>query len=146
VGSINDLVDECALTIHCEMPSEPEAASGRHLDRLEALGSGDVGIRGERPVFGMRLLSASPLQTTSGLSVQFSLPEESRVRFAVFDVSGRMVADVPELVSGPGEHRLDLDLDRSRTAASGVYFLRLEARGLQSGTGYVKNQKMVLVR
>jgi len=148
VGSINDLVDECALTIHCEAPVEAQAEGGRPLERLDSLDDGQptVGARPDRPVFGMNLLSASPIQTSSGLRVHFSLPEESRVRFAVFDVTGRIVAEVPESVSGAGEHTMDLDLDRSRSTASGVYFLRLEARGVETGTAYVKNHKMILIR
>ena len=77
------------------------------------------------PDTGVRLSFASP--SRRGTTVHYSIPNASPVRLSVLDVSGRVVAT---LLDGRFAHRGSVSWDgRDRsgaTAASGVYFVRLE--------------------
>jgi len=75
------------------------------------------------------ITSAYPNPFNSTLRVGFSLPEAAVVELNVYDLSGRLVAD---LVSGriqAGVHTVVFDGSR---LASGVYMLRYEAAGHNS--------------
>jgi len=90
------------------------------------LGVGE-GLRGS----GLRYYLGYPEPNPSmgRVLVEYSVPEDVKVRLGVYDVAGRRVRD---LVSGrvkAGIHRLEWDRRdvRGRLLPSGVYFLRLEA-------------------
>jgi len=74
--------------------------------------------------------------------VHFSLPASEHVRLGLYDIQGRLVRSLVDGVRGAGPQQVLWDgRDHSgRSVASGTYFARLEAGGLQS----VKS--MVLVR
>lgn len=59
-------------------------------------------------------------------TIAFTLPEQSEVRLAVYDVLGRRVAMLLNESRSPGEHMVTWD---ASTMASGVYIYRLEAAG-----------------
>ena len=72
-----------------------------------------------------------PNPFNSSLTLVYSLPEETPVRLAVYDISG---SPVRLLVSGygePGLHRVTWDGrdEEGRPVASGIYIVRLEAGG-----------------
>ena len=71
-------------------------------------------------------------------TINFSVPEEARVRVTVFDVIGRRVAVLTDQAYAPGVHELVWD---ASAHASGVYFYRMEAAGK-----LVQTQKMTLVK
>ncbi len=85
---------------------------------------------------------AVPNPFNPATSIRFSLPRETNVSLRVYDVAGRLVR---RLVDGPlpaGAHsfRWNGRTDEGRNAASGVYFARLQADGLDEIRG------MTLVR
>ena len=103
--------------------------------------TGVSGVDGDLPRT-VTFAGAVPNPFNPATSIRFSLPRETTVRLRVYDVAGRLVRS---LVDGPlpaGAHsfrwngRTDLD----RNAASGVYFARLQADGLDEIRG------MTLVR
>jgi hypothetical protein len=81
--------------------------------------------------------SAYPNPFNPATRLTYFVPEAGQVRLAVYDVTGRLVA---ELVNGgvqAGEHVIEWD---ARGLASGVYFGRLEAGGV------VDIQRLVLLK
>ena len=139
VGSINDIVDACALTIHCANTQDDpdvEISEGAHEsfktdDRVET--------------FGFFLKSRNPATVGSGLRVMFRLPERSRVDLALYNLRGQKVTAVPEQVTNSGEYFTTVGLDH-RNLASGVYFLRMEASGLETGQRFAQTRKVTLIR
>ena len=75
-------------------------------------------------------------------TIAYDLADEGRVRLAVYDVLGQQVRVLIDGAQAAGRYRMAWDgRDRAgRAAASGVYFLRLEANG------FSQVRKMMLVR
>jgi hypothetical protein len=85
--------------------------------------------------FALAVASPNPFNPTTTL--RFSLPEASHVTLAVFDVTGRQVAQLVNGMQDAGQHSVTFD---GSNLASGVYLYRLTA-GLNTATG-----KMVLLK
>ncbi|HET9252367.1 MAG TPA: putative Ig domain-containing protein [Candidatus Eisenbacteria bacterium] len=61
--------------------------------------------------------------------ITFSLAQAGPVRIALYDLSGRLVRTVLEAERGAGDHVVSFDTNAGGTrVASGVYFLKIEAR------------------
>jgi hypothetical protein len=76
-------------------------------------------------------------------TIRFGLPMPSHVRLTIHDVLGREIARLEDGVRSEGYHQVLW----SPQASSGVYFMRLEARGLANASvGLVEVRKMVLVK
>jgi hypothetical protein len=67
------------------------------------------------------------------LALSFELPKAGRVQVAVFDVAGRRLATLADGSFQAGDHQLAWDgrVGSGARAASGVYFIRLQAGGKQ---------------
>ena len=85
---------------------------------------------------------AQPLELECcGPTMHFSLKEAAATEIAIYSVSGRLVRRLTEaLPSGESSLTWDGRDDRGSSAASGVYFARVQANG-EAGKG-----KLVLVR
>jgi len=68
-----------------------------------------------------------PNPTRTGATIGFELAAPSRVRVEVFDVNGRAVATLVDRRMTAGPHRVTWDAPPE--TASGVYAIRVEARG-----------------
>lgn len=88
------------------------------------------------------LLPGSPNPVRSRLDVPYTLAARSAVRIDVFDILGRRVRRLVDREQAPGAHRAvwDVRTDGGRPAASGVYFLRMQAGDYRS------TQKLVVIR
>lgn len=64
---------------------------------------------------------------TRQVGIEFFLSSPRPVTAAVYNSAGRWVAALHDGVLPAGFHHLTVDLSRSRVAASGVYFMRLQA-------------------
>jgi hypothetical protein len=88
----------------------------------------------------------NPFSTST--SIRFDLPERSQVSLVVYDVMGRVVAN---LVDGPvdaGFHVTEWS-GRSREgypAAAGVYFVRMSAASLGGSGGLRSDRRIILVK
>jgi hypothetical protein len=90
-----------------------------------------------RPVsFALRGVSPNPFSATG--RVAFDVPRQSRVKIALYDVTGRVVDTIADSVYGPGRHSIDLDYRQE--LASGIYFMSMQAEG------FYKSDKVVVVR
>jgi hypothetical protein len=88
-----------------------------------------------------QLTGISPNPCVSSTQVRFALPQREHVDLRVFDVRGRLVRTLVSDVLDPGAHRIPWDglEDSQRRAASGVYFVRLDA-----ASGSVKKKVVLL--
>lgn len=83
-----------------------------------------------------------PNPFNSSTSIEFTLPERSRVKIGIFNVLGRRLVTLVDGIMPPGVHRVEWDgADASgRPAATGVYFYHLEA------DEYVETKRMLLLK
>ena len=97
---------------------------------------------GVTPVEQVRQIRNYPNPFNGLTTIKFAIPEPMHVRMAVFDVRGRLVADIVDGKMEPGIHTaLWNGTDRhGRRVASGLYFCRLVA-GEQ-----VRTRKMMMLR
>jgi hypothetical protein len=143
VSAVNELFDDCALTIACEdadiwfaavvadPTSEPQASEVTMEQQPEAAVEFELSV-------------TSPAKGVSTIS--FIVPERSRVEVALFDASGRMVMRMEDRTVASGLTRLPLDMESGRKMPAGVYFVRVQATGLETGRRLGRAQKMILVR
>jgi subtilisin family serine protease len=74
--------------------------------------------------------------------ISYDLPKSSRVRLAIYDVSGREIRELVDGTEPPGRRMVEWDGRNAsgETVASGVYFYRLTAED------YVRTMKMVFLK
>ncbi|MGD9400761.1 MAG: T9SS type A sorting domain-containing protein [bacterium] len=87
-------------------------------------------------------LSNSPNPFTGATNIMFTLTSKSYVRIRVFDISGRMVANLYEGLAAEGENVVEWDgrTSRGEKLPAGLYFYRFESRDFQT------TRKAILVR
>ena len=90
----------------------------------------------------LSLAAPSPNPARDGVRFEFALPEAGRVRLAVYDAAGRMLATVHEGDFAAGRHSAAWDLRDSGGArlGAGLVFVRLETE-----TG-VRTRRMIVLR
>ncbi|MCY4672442.1 MAG: T9SS type A sorting domain-containing protein, partial [Bacteroidetes bacterium] len=93
------------------------------------------------PITKFALRGNYPNPFRSGTSIIIELPEPTRSRVEVLDVTGRRVMDTPVLELNPGRQMIPI---RAQGLSSGVYFFRvlLEA----PGEHHVLTGRMLLIR
>jgi len=69
--------------------------------------------------------------------IKYAVPKKSRVKIALYDVTGRLVQTLVDKETEPGFYSVRLD---DRKLASGVYFCRMEA------DEFDKVNKVILLR
>ena len=102
-----------------------------------------VDLEGEDPrPDAFRLVGASPNPFNPVTSIEYEVPFEGPLDIGVFDVAGRRVATLYSGYHDPGTHTVTWNGrdDRGRGVASGVYFVRLAADGVEA------SRKVVLLQ
>ena len=69
-------------------------------------------------------LKCYPNPTNSSIRISYVLKKETKVHIEVKDISGRIIGNIPDAPTVPGEHSLDFNLSRY---ANGTYFVTLIA-------------------
>jgi hypothetical protein len=110
----------------------------------EATGPG-TGTEGESP-FVTRLGHPRPNPFNATTTVEYSVAASGHVTIRVFDAAGRVVRTLVDLEIVAGEHRAAWDgsTDSGHRAASGVYFVRMEAAGKRGS--FRGMRKLVLLK
>ena len=87
-------------------------------------------------------LSNSPNPFTGATNIMFALTSKSYVRIRVYDISGRMVANLYDGMAAEGENVVKWDGRTSRgdRLPAGLYFYRFETRNFQA------TRKAILIR
>jgi hypothetical protein len=89
------------------------------------------------PPSAFELKGATPNPFNPVTTIAFTMPQTARVKLAVFDVQGRLVATLIDGMREAGSHQVSFN---GSNLASGVYLYRLEA-GAYHAVG-----KMVLMK
>lgn len=109
-------------------------ATGEPLE-VERDGS-EVSLRlGTPEVRGTRLLAAVPNPFNPRTEIRLHLERPSDLRLRIYDTAGREVRNLDRRGLSAGDHAVQwngLD-DQGRRAASGVYFVRMQADGMEQG-------------
>ncbi|HVP58066.1 MAG TPA: FlgD immunoglobulin-like domain containing protein, partial [bacterium] len=71
----------------------------------------------------------NPIRTSA--LVEYSIPVETKVSLAVYDVRGRLVRELASGARSPGTYKVQWGgkNDDGEEAAAGIYFVRLDAAG-----------------
>ncbi len=145
VSAVNELFDRCALIIACEEGDVWFAAF------VGGPGADDDTPTGWEPADPISEkagdFNVSITSNADGSSVMsLNLPERSWVEIAVFDVSGRMVMEMEDRTVEAGLTILPLGAENERRMSSGVYFVRVQATGVETSRRYNGAQKLIVVR
>lgn len=94
-----------------------------------------------------RLTQNYPNPFNPTTTISFSIPEESRVKLAVFDMLGREIRSLTEGVRSPGTYSVMWDGKNTEglVMESGVYFYRMTAT-TGSGKSTTETQRMILMK
>ncbi|HTY39226.1 MAG TPA: VWA domain-containing protein [Bacteroidota bacterium] len=94
-----------------------------------------------------RLSQNYPNPFNPSTTISYSVPEEARVRLAIFDLLGREVKSLADAMRSPGTYSVVWDGKNSegRTVESGVYFYRMTATSV-SGKSTTDTQRMILMK
>lgn len=89
-----------------------------------------------------QLAGNAPNPFSGQTTIEFALPEQSRVTVAVYDMMGRKVATLVDGVRSAGPHAVGWNgqSDSGQDLASGVYLLRMRAEGK------TMNKRMTIIR
>lgn len=107
-----------------------------------------VGGRAAKPQLpiAFALFGGIPNPVYEGTSVRYAVPEESRVTLTVHNLRGQVVAVLEDGVVGAGYRERRWTAESGAQIASGVYFCRMEATGLDTGETFRQTQKIVVIR
>ncbi len=96
---------------------------------------------------GYELANAFPNPFNPSTTIRFALPFASKVRLEVFNLLGQRIAVLAEGSFAAGHHEVQWNAlsDARRSAASGVYFYRLDATA-STGERFLETRKIVLLK
>jgi hypothetical protein len=80
--------------------------------------------------------------------IRFDLPEASKVRLEIFNILGQRVALLKDQVYSAGHKEVVWDgkAESGLELASGLYFYRIDVKGLATGKRYQQTKKMMLLK
>jgi hypothetical protein len=145
VSAVNELFDGCALIVACERGEIWSAnvvadhTTEDDVDVLEGSGAPTSGVPAD-----FEFSVTSPINRSSMIS--FNAPERSRVDVAVFDAGGRIVMKMEDRIVGAGYNSFPLGIERVGRMSAGVYFVRVQVTGMETGRRFGRAQKMIVLR
>ncbi len=135
-------------------PNDPLAQMGRVLLEIESQRSSGInkpsgdspeklaGVRSSIPTsFELHQNYPNPFNPTT--TINFDLPEPSRVSLIVYDVLGRKVVELANDLYETGYHSAEWN---ASGVASGVYFARFTATDMNGGVKLNKVSKLILAK
>lgn len=92
-----------------------------------------IPVAGSAPPVAARLMQNAPNPFNPRTTIRFALTRAGRARLVVFDAAGRRVSTLLDRSLPAGEMSVEWDGrdEVGRTAASGIYFYKLEADGVK---------------
>ena len=133
-GATLDSTYDATLTLAAEDEAIPGAAPESTLTvtlRARPI-TGPVGVGPGRLPTALRFYAPRPNPLSSGVWFAFDLPHDARVDLAVYDLSGRRVANMVSDFTPAGHHeaRWNASSDRGARVPAGLYFVRFATPGL----------------
>ena len=107
-------------------PQDSAAVLGGTFAPLDVVASGGATSAPTAPDAALRLDTPAPNPVQGTATVRYALAEPGHATLDVFDVRGRRVRQLADVVHGPGDHRAAFD---ASALPAGVYVLRLTAHG-----------------
>jgi hypothetical protein len=104
---------------------------------IMTLGAPLLAVDGPKPLPDALELAPSPNPAVDRVRMDYALPREAHVRLGLYDISGRVVANLVDRVLPAGRYSASLD---TRGMSAGVYFCRLDAGGTH------RNRRLVIAR
>ncbi len=92
---------------------------------------------------GYRLEQNYPNPFNPTTTISYQLATDSHVKLSIYDAAGREVATLFNDIQSAGEQFMEWN---AGTVASGVYFYRLEAKGVSDASSFVQIKKMLLLK
>ena len=95
-----------------------------------------------------KLHNSYPNPFNPSTTIQYDLPQESKVMIKVYSILGQQIATLVDGVVPAGYHQVIWrgSRDDGKTVAGGVYFYRIFAQPLGKGSGLVQTKKMVMLK
>src|SRR5206468_2883460 len=94
-----------------------------------SLGLDIVAVSLGTPSVGLAFEAPTPQPARDVVRLRFAMPERAEARLAIFDVSGRLVADLADRTFEPGVHDLRWRAGAEGRIPGGVYFAKLTTLG-----------------
>jgi hypothetical protein len=91
--------------------------------------------------FSMKQNYPNPFNAST--TIQFAVPKPSQVRIAVYDMTGKEVAQIFNGYVGAGYFSADW---RAEGLTSGMYFYRITAAASEGGDSYRETKKLVIIK
>ncbi len=84
-----------------------------------------------------------PNPFNSETTITFSTQERSRVKITLYNILGKFEQEICNTVYDQGEHQIKFDGNR---LSSGIYFYKIEARGINDSQIYWDVRKMIMIK
>jgi hypothetical protein len=75
--------------------------------------------------------------------IEYTIPEEARVKLSVFSPLGELISEIINEVQAAGPHETIWNADN---LTSGIYFYTLEVLPLNGEKGFKESRKMILMK
>jgi len=118
-------------------------AEGVYIDDIEVVGTPGAGADGmvnsgtNLIISDYTSMNIKPNPFNPTTYINYQLSENADVKLSVYDISGRMVANLVDGFQSAGEHNITFD---GSNLASGIYFAKLQSNGS------TKVQKLLLIK
>jgi hypothetical protein len=135
-------------TLTYEVLNKNPASSGYNLGMDDILLTphsllGVVNPGPEAQPLEFRLYQNQPNPFNTSTEIRYQMPDARYVRLTVWDTAGRLVATLANEWQAPGTHRATFEGSK---LASGIYFYRIEIKGLERSGKYQSVGKMLLLK
>jgi hypothetical protein len=97
----------------------------------------------DAPPTDFALFQNYPNPFNPSTKISFDLPDKSNVSLKVFNLLGEQVAELVNETLDSGKYEYQFN---SRALASGIYFYKLDAQGIDGSTHFVDVKKMILMK
>lgn len=91
--------------------------------------------------FALHQNSPNPFNPTTRIT--YSIFEKSQISVKVFDIMGREVCNLVDGIESSGDYSIVWD---ATGMASGIYFVKMEAKSMESGSTFSAAKKMLLLK
>lgn len=125
--------DECLIMIRTALNSSIRDYS----DGFFSIVSGDIHVDNPDKPLRFSLSQNHPNPFNPVTTIPFTLPRESRVSLAIYNIAGEKVTELADGIFPPGKHSIDWD---ATGFSSGVYFYKIEAGK------FVDTKKLLLLK
>jgi hypothetical protein len=135
VDKINNAFDECRFVVRCG-----EADQSTNAAKSEPSAT----IDGTSPkAFALSPNTPNPFSRST--TVQFSLPEPSRVRISVYNVAGQVVSVLADGSFPAGSQTAKWEVDQRQPLTNGSTSIAWRRRDWRANATFVDTKKMVLM-